>query len=212
MAVRQSGAATPRRPYAARMPADERRTQLLDAAIEIIVRDGYDNVSVDAIAREAGVTRPVVYGVFDGLRPLLLALLDRQQRRALEQLAAVLPDATDLGDPAASVPAAVRRMLALVADDPLTWRPILFAGESAPLAVRERIEGDRERVRRQIAGLLDAVAPRGGRSQLDTEVMAHALVAIFEHFGRLMLADPPRFDADRLVAAVRQVIVALNSP
>src|SRR3954451_21955701 len=90
--VSTSAAPRKRRPYAARVPADVRREQLLDGALAVIVRDGYDAISIDAIAREAGVTRPVVYGVFDGLGPLLGALLDRQQERALGQLAAALPE------------------------------------------------------------------------------------------------------------------------
>ena len=49
------GLVTKRRPYAARVPIEVRREQLLDAAIRLIVRDGYDGVSVEAIAREAGV-------------------------------------------------------------------------------------------------------------------------------------------------------------
>jgi AcrR family transcriptional regulator len=40
------------------MPREERREQLLDAAMAVIARDGYAGVSIDAIAREAGVTRP----------------------------------------------------------------------------------------------------------------------------------------------------------
>ena len=40
---------TRRRPYTPRMPPQERRKQLLDAAIEIIARDGYAGVSIDAI-------------------------------------------------------------------------------------------------------------------------------------------------------------------
>jgi AcrR family transcriptional regulator len=132
-----------RRPYAARVPIEVRREQLLDAAIRVIVRDGYDGVSVEAIAREAGVTRPVVYGVFDGLGPLLGALLDRQQARALEQLAtAFAPGATD---PVEAMLGAVRTMAERVRSDPLTWQPILAAPQATPDAVRRRIDADRER-------------------------------------------------------------------
>ncbi|RZI90634.1 MAG: TetR/AcrR family transcriptional regulator, partial [Microbacterium sp.] len=53
-----------RRPYAARVSVDVRRDQLMDAALTILVRDGYQAVSIESIAKEAGVTRPVVYGVF----------------------------------------------------------------------------------------------------------------------------------------------------
>ena len=63
-----------KRKYAPRLPVEERREHLLDAALHVLARDGYDRVSVEAIAGEAGVSRPVVYSAYDGLEPLLLAL------------------------------------------------------------------------------------------------------------------------------------------
>src|SRR3712207_8343966 len=47
-------------------------------------------------SREAGITRPVVYGHFADLQALLEALVVREGERALQQLAQVLP--TDLGE------------------------------------------------------------------------------------------------------------------
>ena len=202
---------TTRRPYAARVPADVRREQLLDAAIAVIVRDGYAGVSVDAIAREAGVTRPVVYGVFDGLTPLLTALLDRQEGRALAQLEeAMSDDAALLTAPDEFLVNAAVRMIGAITDDPHTWRPILLAPNGTPEMVRARIDRDREQVRRQIGRLLEVgLALRGG-PQLDVEVVSHALVAVLEHFGRLLLEDPRRFETDRLVAAIRGLLSAIG--
>jgi AcrR family transcriptional regulator len=195
-----------RRPYAARVPADVRREQLLDAALGVIVRDGYDAVSIDAIAREAGVTRPVVYGIFDGLGPLLGALLDRQQQRALRQLTAAMPPNPDLGDLEGLVGEAARRLIDQVRGDPMTWQPILLAPHNVPEPVRDRIAADREDVVRRLTGLIElGLTMRGGRD-LDAEVLAHAVVAVMEHFGRLLLTEPDRFDTDRLVAAVVGVL------
>lgn len=200
-----------RRPYAARVPADVRREQLLDAAIAVIVRDGYDGVSLDAIAREAGVTRPVVYGVYEGLTPLLTALLDRQEARALAQLEAALANGGAMLDgPDEFLVAAAVRMIDAITDDPHTWRPILLAPSGTPEMVRERIERDRERVRRQLEKLLEVgLALRGGPA-MDVEVVSHALLAILEHFGRLLLDDPRRFETDRLVASIRRLLAALG--
>jgi len=202
---------TTRRPYAARVPADVRREQLLDAAIAVIVRDGYAGVSVDAIAREAGVTRPVVYGVYDGLTPLLTALLDRQEARALAQLQqAMSGDASMLTAPDEYLIDAAVRMIDAITSDPHTWRPILLAPSGTPEVVRSRIERDREQVRRQVGRLLEVgLALRGG-PPLDVEVVSHALVAVLEHFGRLLLEDPRRFETDRLVAAIRGLLTALG--
>ena len=203
---------TTRRPYAARVPADVRREQLLDAAIAVIVRDGYAGVSVDAIAREAGVTRPVVYGVYDGLAPLLTALLDRQEARALAQLEEAMSDSGSmLTAPDEFLVGAAVRMIDAITGDQQTWRPILLAPNGTPELVRDRIDRDREQVRRQIARLLEVgLALRGGPT-LDVELVSHAVLAVLEYFGRLLLEDPERFETDRLVAAVRGLLTAVGS-
>src|SRR5581483_8089169 len=138
-----------RRPYTPRLPPDERRAQLLDAALAIIAREGYAGISIDAIAREAGVTRPVVYGVFDGLGDLLYALLDRTEERAVSQLLGTLPENVGDGPSAELIVQIVRGMVDAVKADPLTWRPILLAPEGTPAAVQERIARDRDLMRKR---------------------------------------------------------------
>ncbi|WP_145726097.1 TetR/AcrR family transcriptional regulator [Nocardioides sp. J9] len=189
-----------RRPYAARMPMEERRTQLLDAALRVIDRDGYDGVSIDAIAKEAGVTRPVVYGAFDGLGALLLTLLDRQQARAVGQLFAALPSGEST-DPVEVVEQACPALHRMLLDDPVTWRAILRSPANVPDAVRSRIEGDRQRVRDFVEGVVTAVLGE----EVDAEVVAHGIIALLEHFGRLVLEDPQRYDAARLTATARSL-------
>jgi AcrR family transcriptional regulator len=198
---------TPRRPYAARLPREERREQLLDAALDVIDRDGYAGVSIDAIAREAGVTRPVVYSAFDNLADLLRTLLDRQEQRALGQLMDALP--ADAGDqrPQDVLVATTRRLIETVTGDPQTWRPILLAYEGTPAAVRERIENDRDLVRQRIEVLVAGLT--AGGPALDAELTAHAIVAVAEHFGRLLVEQPERFEPDRLVAALESLLAAL---
>jgi AcrR family transcriptional regulator len=204
-----------RRPYTPRMPMPERREQLLDAALHVIARDGYGGVSIDAIAREAGVTRPVVYSAFGGLEPMLYALLDRQEQRALAQLASAVPlDVSAALDPVAFAARTVRTLYDLVAGDPLTWRPILLAPEGTPPPVRERISRDRELVRRRVQALLEFAlrsrpveeAPPG----LDTEVLSHACLAIAEYFGRRILEEPEPPDRERLAATVEALLEALR--
>ncbi|HWF55499.1 MAG TPA: TetR/AcrR family transcriptional regulator [Solirubrobacteraceae bacterium] len=201
---------TARRPYTPRRPPEERREQLLDAAIAIIARDGYAGISIDAIAREAGVTRPVVYGVFAGLGPLLYALLDRQEQRALGQLAAALPTDLDGGDPGATLILAVRRLAEAVRADPTTWRPVLLAPDTMPAAVRDRIASDREVVRQRLRTLLEAGARQLRVDDLDAEIAAHAAIGVAEYFGRLIVEDPEGFDTERLVRAVGSLLRAVG--
>lgn len=200
-----------RRPYAARLDPEARREQLLDAALTVIAREGHGTLSIEAIAQEAGVTRPVVYGTFDDLGALLMALLDRQEQRALQQLLAALPADVEGADPDVFAVETVRRLIAAVQRDPVTWRPILVPPASTPEVVRARIDGDRDLVRRRVAGLVSTGLQARGGPDLDAEVVAHALVAIAEHFGRLLLTQPERFDADRLVATVERVLALLRA-
>jgi AcrR family transcriptional regulator len=193
------------------MSPGDRRRQLLDAALRIIIRDGYGAVSIEAIAREVDVSRPVIYGAFDGLGALLGALLDRQERRALAQLAAALP-AVPAGDRDADgvIVGAVRSFVEVVAGDPDTWRPILLQPEGTPAVVRERVDRDRERVRRQLEQLLAWwLGERGAGDGVDTELASHLLLAVGEYGGRLVLGEPERFSAERLAGFVEALLRGL---
>jgi AcrR family transcriptional regulator len=201
----------PRRPYTPRKSAAERREQLLDAALQIIARDGYKAVSIEAIAREADVTRPVVYNVFDGLEALLFALLHRQERRALDQLLATIPLDPDLDDFDAFLDRAIRDLAAMVAADPLTWRPIFLAYQGTPAVVRARIDRDREIVRGRIQELAEQALRGLGAPGIDAGVVSHALVAIGEYYGRKILESPDDVDADLLASTVRGLLAAVKS-
>jgi AcrR family transcriptional regulator len=66
-------AATARSP---RLPRDERRAQLLAAALEVFAANGYHGAAMDEIAETAQVSKPVLYQHFPSKRELYLALLD----------------------------------------------------------------------------------------------------------------------------------------
>jgi AcrR family transcriptional regulator len=192
------------------MSPEDRRRQLLDAALRIIIRDGYGAVSIETIAREVDVSRPVIYGVFDGIGDLLGALLDRQERRALAQLAAALPAVPGDRDPGEFVVGFVRSMVEVVANDPDTWYPVLLAPDGTPRVVRERIDRDRERVRGQFEALLAwALEHRGATAGVDLELASHSLLVVVEQWGRLVLSDPQSFTADRLAGFVERFLAGL---
>jgi AcrR family transcriptional regulator len=59
-----------------RLPRDERRAQLLVAALEIFTASGYHAASMDEIAERASVSKPVLYQHFPSKLDLYLAVLD----------------------------------------------------------------------------------------------------------------------------------------
>src|SRR6476469_7806396 len=60
-----------------RLPRSARRKQLLEAAQEVFVAQGYHAAAMDDIAERAGVSKPVLYQHFPGKLDLYLALLDQ---------------------------------------------------------------------------------------------------------------------------------------
>src|SRR3954468_18173545 len=109
-----------------RLSAEERREQVLDAAKSIVAERGFHAVSIESVARAAGITRPIVYSHFGDLQGLLEALVERESQRALAQLAAVLPTDLGHGDPREILLSAQRGYLEVVAGDPGTWRLMLM--------------------------------------------------------------------------------------
>src|ERR671914_2743021 len=101
-----------------RLSADERREQLLDATKRVVAERGFHGTSIEAVAREAGITRPVVYGHFHDLNGLLEALVERESARALGQLAEVLPTDLAEGDPRDLLLAGLSGYLRVAAADP----------------------------------------------------------------------------------------------
>lgn len=59
-----------------RLPAEQRKRQVLDAACKIFADRGFHSTSMDDIAAAVGVTKPVLYQHFDSKRSLFLELLD----------------------------------------------------------------------------------------------------------------------------------------
>ena len=85
-----------------RMPAAERRQALLDTALRIFSARSYRGVTTAEIAREAGVSEPVLYRHFDSKRDLYLACLEE----AWQQLRGSWAEAIETSaEPAAWMPA-----------------------------------------------------------------------------------------------------------
>jgi AcrR family transcriptional regulator len=180
------------------MPPEQRREQLIDAALGVILERGYSGVSIEAVARAAGVTRPVVYDHFPNLGRLLQALIEREERYALAQLAEIVPDTPGDRNPGELLSQGVRRFLDAVATRPATWRIILLPPEGTPAIIRDHVESHRARTRERIEQLVRwALEYPGMPDDLDPELTARAIQNLGEEAGRMLLIDPQRYSPER---------------
>jgi AcrR family transcriptional regulator len=192
-----------------RMSGAQRREQLLDVTKAIAVDRGFYAVSIEAVARAAGITRPVVYGHFQDLNGLLEALVEREAARALHQLTTILPDEPPAGDRRYLLLTALEAYLRAAQSDPGTWRLVLMPPEGAPALLREHIARGRDAM---VAQLAEAVRPGllPGREPPDPELTARMLSTIADEGVRLLLTDPARYPAERLVALARWLLDGLG--
>jgi AcrR family transcriptional regulator len=192
------------------MPPAERREQLIDAALAVILDQGYSGVSIEAIAREAGVTRPVVYDHFPNLGRLLHALVEREERISLEQLEQVVPEAPGDREPIELLAEGVKQFLEAVASRPATWRIILLPLEGTPQVVRDHVETNRARTQERIAELVRWALTRPEiPDDLDVELTARAIRVLGEDAGRTLLTDPESYSPERYERFVRSVLQLL---
>lgn len=129
----------------------ERRHGFLDAAVAVVRRDG-PTASMEAMAAEAGVTKPILYRVFGDREGLLLALAERFATELGAALATPLAGSDPHAgsgagpevEPKEVLRATIDAYVALIERDPELYR-----------FLTERLAGSAER---PIAGLADEVA------------------------------------------------------
>ncbi|MEU7144592.1 helix-turn-helix domain-containing protein [Nocardia sp. NPDC046473] len=180
----------------ARAPLEEivsaRRERILDAARGVIVREGYVGVSMHAIARAAGVTRPALYAEFGDRDEVFAALLDREKARVVAMAASAQPTIPPDADPADMmvdlVVDAVDVFLDLAQSAPETWQLVVMSGDGLPAAAHDRIDHGRNEIRQQTEAAITAVAALHDRV-IDAELLSHAITSAGETGVRLALAD-----------------------
>jgi AcrR family transcriptional regulator len=173
-----------------RLPAEQRRTQLLTVAIEVFGERGFHATSMDEVAEAAGVTKPVLYQHFPSKRALYAELLDEVDA----QLVSRLVDATaGTTSGRVRVEAGFAAYFRFVAENRAAFR--LLFGASVRNDAEFAVVAERaiDRIAALIADLIEIEAPAGHR-----RVLAHAIVGMAEATSRRLTNDDAEDDPDRL--------------
>ena len=120
----------------ARLPRDQRRIQLLDAASEVFASKGYHAAAMDDIADAAGVSKPVLYQHFPSKLDLYLALLDQSCERLVEVVEGALASTDANAD---RVIATVAAFYEFVSSESGDFRFIFESDLTGDRAVQQRL-------------------------------------------------------------------------
>src|SRR3954447_24077804 len=133
-----------------RLPKDERRARILDAAARVFSARGYEVASLDEIAEAAEISKPVIYDHFESKKALHIELLELHAGEMLDFMTrrAISEDTTE-GQLAAGLAA----FLEFVETHPYAWRMIFRDPNAADADIEEVQRGVQSRATSAIADL-----------------------------------------------------------
>ena len=183
-----------------RMPRKARRAQLLDAALEVFVAQGYHAAAMDDIADRAGVSKPVLYQHFPSKLDLYLALLDQTCDTVIDAVQKALESSPDHNKQ--RVQATVDVFYAYVANAGGAFRLVFESDLVNDPAVRERVDRVTNECADSIAGVIHDDT---GLPSEESQLLAVSLVGMAQVSARFWLAKEGRIaqdDAANLVAGL----------
>jgi AcrR family transcriptional regulator len=183
-----------------RLPRSARRKQLMAAAQEVFVAQGYHAAAMDDIADRAGVSKPVLYQHFPGKLELYLALLDKHTTELVATLRAAMAATNDNKQ---RVHNAVTAYFDFVdgedADVQGAFRLVFETDLRNEPAVRDRIA---QVSRMCMEAVADTIAADTGLPRHQVELLSVAVTGTSEVAARWWLESDralPKSDAIRLV-------------
>ena len=176
-----------------RLPRPARRKQLLGAAQEIFVAQGYHAAAMDDIAERAGVSKPVLYQHFPGKLELYLALLDEHASALVKQVRTALESTTDNR---ARVSASVTAYFDFVANNGEGFRLVFESDLRNDPVVRERVE---RMTSECIVAITETIAHDTGFRAEEAQLLSVGLTGMAEIGARWWLTSEDRLAKDRAV-------------
>jgi AcrR family transcriptional regulator len=110
-----------------RMPVDERRSQLLELGAQLFARHSYDELSMADVAREAGISKALLYHYFPSKQEMFVATLQAAAEEVRERTE---PDPAK--PPAEALAASLDAFLEWVEQNELAYRKLLESAGSVP--------------------------------------------------------------------------------
>jgi AcrR family transcriptional regulator len=181
-----------------RLPAAQRREQLLDTAMQVFARQGYHAASMNDVADAAGVTKPVLYQHFSSKRELFIELLSEIGNQLLDRIAKATADASG---PREQIEMGFRAYFDYVGANTDAFRVLFGSGARRDPEFASFARG----VESSIASAIAERIVVDGEPALDRELLAHSLVGMTEAASRYWISHDREPDIDTLARRVSQL-------
>jgi AcrR family transcriptional regulator len=178
-----------------RLPRAVREQQMLDAAVQMFSLNGYHETSMDAIAAEAKISKPMLYLYYGSKEDLFGACLDREMRRFIDLVRADIDFDQSAKDLLRNT---IVSFLRYIDANRASWI-VMYTQATSSQAFSHKVREGREQIIDLVAGLLRS-GTRSPRTDADIETMAVALVGAGEAIAnRLSTGDTEVDEAAELM-------------
>jgi AcrR family transcriptional regulator len=183
-----------------RLPRDERRAQLLSAALEVFTAAGYHSAAMDEIADRAKVSKPVLYQHFPSKLELYLAVLDLHIDSLVFAIQKAIAEHRDNAD---RVKATVEAYFGFIDSEGEAFRLLFESDMSLEPQVRERLN----RMTYECAAAVSAVISIDtGLAKEESMMLAVGLIGIVQTTARHWLDRDGKIDRTRATELVMNLI------
>jgi AcrR family transcriptional regulator len=158
------------------MPGPERREQLLQVARRVFGRGGFHQVSMDTVAKEAGVTKPILYDHFPSKKELYLSLIE-DDLATLHQKVRTAIDASPGNRE--RIRASFEAYFEFVDEHAAGFRILMQEAIGADRDFQERISLVRDDILKEVTEVIERES-RGNLTQRDARVVALGLIGMVE--------------------------------
>ncbi|MDT5335232.1 MAG: hypothetical protein QOD90_737 [Mycobacterium sp.] len=158
-----------------RLPRAVREQQMLDAAVQMFSVNGYHETSMDAIAAQAEISKPMLYLYYGSKEELFGACLDRELGRFVDT---VRSDIDFSASPRELLRNAVVAFLSYIDTNRASWM-VLYTQATSSQAFAHTVREGRDRIVDLVGGLLQS-GTRNPGPDTDFDMMAVALVGAGE--------------------------------
>lgn len=178
-----------------RLPRAVREQQMLDAAVQIFSVNGYHETSMDAIAAQAQISKPMLYLYYGSKEELFGACLDRELARFVDEVRTKI----DFDDaPKELLRCAVLAFLKYIDAHRASWM-VLYTQATSSQRFAHSVREGRERIIELVGRLLRS-GTRSPEPDTDFDLMAIALVGAGEAVAsRVSTGDADADEAAKLL-------------
>ena len=161
-----------------RLPASERRAQLIDVGRTVFAKHGYEGTSVEQIAKRAKVSKPIIYEHFGGKEGLYAVVVDREMDYVVRRIV----EAISSGSPRERVERASLAFLSYVRDHPDGFA--VLSQDSPLTSSRGTMSSLLNDLAERVGTVFESAFEEAGFQTKAAPIYAHALVGMVTFVGK----------------------------